>query len=104
VPIKQIKRIPGQPPPPEPPTPQCESNVQDFGERELSWRMQRYGAEKATAFRCIRTSVVQIDGKHYCRLHGGHIVLDKYIRGEIVDAPKDNNNSGAKAATETTGG
>jgi hypothetical protein len=103
MPVRQLKGFPGLSPPPVV-TPRCCANVSVMSEREQKWRMERYDQKEDKPFQCSRPSVVQIDNKHYCRLHGGHIVLDKYIKGELTDVPKDNSNSGAKAATETTGG
>ena len=83
--IEKIKRFP-QDPVPQPKTPRCEADVSDFSEHERRWREKRYPASAETRpFQCSRDSVVRIQGKHYCRLHGGHKALDMVLSGELVE-------------------
>lgn len=87
--VKQTRRFPqsdGSTYQPVPRTPRCQHNVQMNGDYSQSWRKNRYGDNWQ---KCTFPSVVEIDGKHYCRRHGGQIVLDKYIAGEIVDKPEN---------------
>jgi len=64
----------------------CEATVAVNSMREATWRGQRYGEPFVN--RCFHDAVVEIDGKGYCRLHGGHIALDKLLKGELVEKKK----------------
>lgn len=80
--IKQLKSFPHAPVS-LPATPRCESDVTVQNEHERNWRARRYPGERV--FQCIRPSVVEIQGRNYCRLHGGHRVLQMYIDGQLVE-------------------
>ena len=80
--IKPLKRI-VIPPPPPPPTPQCCVHIAPPTHNK-TWRQKRYG-DKGDHTRCQRESVVAINGKHYCRMHGGFIALDKWLKGELIE-------------------
>lgn len=82
--IKRLKPIPGEPVPLSP-TPRCEANVSTQNEFNRTWRIGRYPVESGGAFQCSRPSVVRIDRKSYCRLHGGHLALAMYLDGRLVD-------------------
>lgn len=47
------------------------------------WRQERYVKlyPNRDYDRCQRNSTVEIDGKPYCRLHGGSIALDYMLKG-----------------------
>lgn len=81
--IEKLKRFPQDAEPPKT-TPRCEANVSVATEHERQWRLGRYG-ESNKPFQCSRASVVRLGGKHYCRLHGGHVALDMAISGELVE-------------------
>lgn len=82
--VKQLKPFPPKAPAPPPPSgPRCVATVQTYSEHERRWRLQRYGEE---TFQCTREAVVEVQGKCYCRLHAGHLVLDMYIRGDLKEA------------------
>lgn len=75
----------GEEPQPYVPTPRCQGQVKVQTEHELRWRKQRYGeAPPDRVFQCSRDSVVEINEKVYCRLHGGNLVLEMYLKGELV--------------------
>lgn len=78
---------------PKPKRPQCEADVQMVGDWAASWRtemhakrIRSYGEGRVS--QCTCPSVVEIDGVPMCRKHAGYRVLDMYIDGKIVDAPK----------------
>lgn len=80
---RQLKKFPNQPDAPPPPrTPRCDATVNSVGDHDRRWREGRYGL--TDTFRCTRDSVVEIDGHHYCRLHGGHVALDMLLDGRLV--------------------
>jgi hypothetical protein len=81
--IEKLKKFPAEPEP-RPRTPRCESNVSESSTFEEEWRVNRYGPSDRP-FQCTRESVVKINGKHYCRLHGGFKALDMYIKGQLVE-------------------
>lgn len=81
--IKQLKPFPPIAPA-VPVTPRCEADVSVTTEHERQWRARRYG-ESTAPFQCVRPSSVEISGRHYCRLHGGHKALDMLIAGELVE-------------------
>lgn len=78
---------------PKPPRPQCEADVQMVPGWHESWRaemhakkIRSYGSGRVS--QCTYPSVIEIDGVPMCRKHAGFKVLDMYVKGEIVDAPK----------------
>lgn len=78
---------------PIPKRPQCEADVQLNGRHDAEWRqdmhkkkLRSYGHGRFQ--QCTRPSVIEIDGVPTCRIHAGNKVLDTYVKGEIVDAPK----------------
>lgn len=84
--IKQLKPFPADPPPPRAPLPLCQATAQAVGYHAQEWRKQRY-ADRPDPMKCSRESVVEIEGCHYCRLHGGHKVLDMYLKGRLAPIP-----------------
>jgi hypothetical protein len=46
-----------------------------------TWLQERY-AKRDHAL-CQRDGVVIIDEKPYCKLHGGHVALQRWVNGEI---------------------
>lgn len=84
MPPRKLKPFPKEPTP-YAVTPQCEHDVQTQNQFSANWRADRYGVSGDALFRCTRPSVVEIQGKHYCRLHGGHVALDMYLAGELVE-------------------
>lgn len=66
-------------------TPQC-SAVIPADSRFEQWRKGRYSRLRPhmNAECCQRESIVQIDGKPYCRLHAGGMALEKWLSGELV--------------------
>jgi len=100
MPVKQMKQFPGMAPPPVR-TPRCNANVNDSSTHEERWRTERYG-KSDRPFQCSRPSVVEINGKPYCRLHGAHIVLDMYIKGELVDRPPPTGKAGTENPVRRT--
>jgi len=70
-------------------TPQCSHNVSVQNSREARWRRDRYGLNDDNLFRCTRPSVVEIQGKPYCRLHGGHVALDMLLAGKLIEISDD---------------
>lgn len=86
--IKKLRHIPSDPPPAIPKTPRCEAVVSKNNTFEADWRVNRYGDRHETGedpMRCIRPSVVELDGKNYCRLHAGHLCLDMYLQGKLKE-------------------
>lgn len=81
--IERLKRFPHEPLQ-QPVTPRCQADVNRYSTHEEEWRRNRYGASEQP-FQCIRPSVVRIQGKHYCRLHGGFKALDMVLSGELVE-------------------
>lgn len=82
--IEQLKRLPSQPIE-RTKTPRCDASVSVLTEHEKQWRYNRYGND-GRPFQCSRESVVRIGGKHYCRLHGGHVALAMVLDGKLVEA------------------
>lgn len=78
--IKQLKRFPEEPVYRPPATPVCCAELPPQTKHERDWRLRRGQKEP---FICQRLSVVEIDGGTYCRLHGGHKVLDMYLKGRL---------------------
>lgn len=66
-------------------TPQC-SAVIPADTRFEEWRKGRYQRLRPHLdhTRCQRESVVQIEGKPYCRLHAGGLALDRWLKGDLV--------------------
>jgi hypothetical protein len=81
--IEKLKRFPQEAEPAKI-TPRCDANVSVASKHERQWRLGRYG-ESNEPFRCSRASVVRLGGKHYCRLHGGHVALDMAINGKLIE-------------------
>lgn len=79
--IKQLKPIPGDPVEFKS-TPRCEAETSVQNEHNRAWRERRYQTDKSV-WQCSLPSVVKIGKKHYCRRHGGHVVLDMYLKGEL---------------------
>lgn len=85
--VKRLKDWRKDPKPmPIPGNDRCEGKV---SETNWGWRrkmhaegMGRYS--EGAVDQCTRDAVVEIDGKKYCRLHGGHVVLDMYMDGKLV--------------------
>lgn len=67
--------------PKEPETPQCSAPVEDPpGAAWPEWRKRRYeGRPDVDYTRCLRRSLVDLDGKPYCRQHGAYLVLDHML-------------------------
>lgn len=82
--IKQLKRFPEEPAYRPPVTPVCCAELPPPTIHERDWRLRRGQTEP---FKCQRASVVEIDGGTYCRLHGGHKVLDLYLKGRLTPSP-----------------
>lgn len=78
--IKQLKRFPEEPAYRPPVTPECCALLPPVTLHEKKWREGRGETEP---FKCHRASVVEIEGATYCRLHGGHKVLDMYLKGRL---------------------
>jgi hypothetical protein len=70
-------------------TPQCCVPVDPPTHAEM-WRRERYTRTRPSfdPDRCQRESVIDIDGNHYCRLHAGGIALERWLKGELTEAPK----------------
>lgn len=84
--IEQLKAVPLKQPP-QPKTPRCEADVNSLTEFNKNWREGRYEkGSTGSVFQCSRPSIVKIGGKCYCRLHGGHLALDMFIAGKLVEA------------------
>ena len=79
--IKQLKRFPEEPAYRPPATPICSAILPPATIHERNWRLRKGQVEP---FKCHRASVVEIDGETFCRLHGGHRVLDMYLKGKLV--------------------
>lgn len=84
--IRKLKRFPIEPEP-QPTTPRCCAQVQVNSPHDAEWRKRRYGENNST--QCTRPSVVEISGKNYCRLHGGHVALDMVLRGDLIEKAKE---------------
>lgn len=67
-------------------TPQC-SVVVPANSHFDEWRKGRYQQLRPhmKPEQCQRESVVQIDGKHYCRIHAGKLALDLWLSGKLVE-------------------
>jgi hypothetical protein len=76
--VEQLKPPPTRQPRRE--TPQCEA-LPWANSREDGWRKKHYGAKRPDMdpTRCQRESSLRIDGKYYCRLHAGQVVLKHYL-------------------------
>ena len=70
---------------PKPVTPRCQHKVQVMGWHDERWRTGRYADRPGDWDQCTFPSVVIVNGRHYCRRHGGQVVLDLYLEGKIVD-------------------
>lgn len=81
--IRQLKKFPG--PPEQRLTPPCCAEVQTTP-YQTQWRIGRGEKEP---FTCSRPSVVEIDGRSYCRLHGGHVTLDMFLDGRLAQKERD---------------
>lgn len=78
MPLRLLKPLPGTSPPTRA-TPQCEHAVNMAGQQQWREHMHQSGRRRYGEGRldqCTRDAVVEIDGKPYCRLHGGQVVLD----------------------------
>lgn len=66
-------------------TPQCTAVI-PADTRFEQWRKERYRQLRPAMDpdRCQRESVVELDGKPYCRLHAGGIALQLWINGALV--------------------
>lgn len=84
--IKQLKRFP-QDPQPKPETPPCDAMVADTTEHGRAWRRMKNEGTPRGELQCCRDAVVELDGKHYCRIHAGFVALDMYLNGRLVPAP-----------------
>lgn len=82
--VKKLRPLPGEPVPFRS-TPRCCGTVSVQTEHEKQWRERRYNQGSIGVFQCTRPSLVEIDDKPYCRMHGAFIVLNKYIAGELVE-------------------
>lgn len=51
------------------------------------WRRQHHPDIDHT--RCALPGVVEIDGKPYCRRHGGMEALDRWLDGRLVEPAKE---------------
>lgn len=78
--VRQLKRFPQEPLPPQPGLPQCDADTTAAPGHAQTWRAKRYG----DPLRCTRGAVVELDGKHYCRIHGGFVALNMYLSGKLV--------------------
>lgn len=67
-------------------TPQCCVKVKPPTHAPM-WRRNRYESLRPSfdASLCQRESVVEIDGKHYCRIHAGQRALEKWVNGELQE-------------------
>lgn len=59
--------------------PQCDSDIEEYMNRQ-------YRLRKGRDFRCERRAWWSINGKNYCRLHGGLIALQILLKQEGQDA------------------
>lgn len=68
-------------------TPQCCAEV-DPPTKASMWRRDRYKKLRPhfDPDRCQRESTVEIDGKAYCRGHAGGMALDRWLKGDLVEA------------------
>lgn len=82
--IKQLKRFPEEPAYRPPVTPVCVALLPVTTVHDRAYRLRKGQAEP---FKCQRASVVEIEGKCYCRLHGGHVALDMYLKGRLKLCP-----------------
>lgn len=77
------------------PRPRCQADVQMVGDWAWQWRtnavekrLRRYsGVERVT--QCTHSATVEIDGVPMCRRHAGQLVLERYIKGDLVDKHGD---------------
>lgn len=90
--IKRLRPIPGEPVEVRR-TPRCEADTANQNEFQANWRIGRAQTEEryirgsnGSKFQCVRPSVVKINRKHYCRLHAGHLVLNMYLEGKLIEA------------------
>lgn len=65
-------------------TPQCCTEVAT-PMHNTHWRRDRYERTGNDPNRCQRESVVEINGKHYCRLHGGALALALWLNCKLVE-------------------
>ncbi len=67
-------------------TPQCCAEV-DPPTHATMWRRERYPKMRPSfdPDRCQRESMIEIDGKPYCRLHAAGIALDRWISGQLIE-------------------
>jgi hypothetical protein len=67
-------------------TPQCCIPV-DPPTRAQHWRRDRYEKLRPEfdASLCQRESVIQHNGKHYCRVHAGQLALNMWLAGDLVE-------------------
>lgn len=68
-------------------TPQCCVEVDPPTHAQM-WRRDRYKKLRPQfdPDRCQHESTVEIDGKHYCTAHAGRIALDRWLKGDLVEA------------------
>lgn len=64
-----------------PELPQCSARVRPPGWAP-NWRTDRYEASGKDPTCCQRNATVELNGKPYCRLHGGSIALDILLKLE----------------------
>lgn len=74
-------------PPPGPPTGQCSYFVPD-PPGIPGWRLREFESHSALRGKvhtnCMRDSVIEIEGKPYCRIHGGFIMLGLWEEGRLT--------------------
>jgi hypothetical protein len=63
------------------PGPQC-SEIVAPPTHNLEYRSQKL---RGNTDCCQRSSAVEIDGRHYCRLHAGKIALARWVDGRLVE-------------------
>lgn len=78
--VKQLKLFPREPIAPVTRV-RCEEEIRVYSEHERQWRVRKYDSDP---MRCTRDAAIEIDGKNYCRMHGGHRLIDLALAGKIV--------------------
>ena len=78
--IRQLKLFPQEPKKPIVKA-RCQEEIHVYSEHERQWRVQRYPQDP---MRCTRDAAIEIDDKMYCRLHGGHRLVDLALAGKLV--------------------
>lgn len=65
---------------------QCEETVLP-PTHDNDWRRRNYKGPYPD--NCRRMSAVEIDGRHYCRLHAGGIALERWLSGRLREVEED---------------